>query len=104
MQAAGQHSRRFVTLKQGEDNCQQGVAECPGCFCMSVLCCSILLMDCCVNFGRKICTTPTARCCDKDFTDIGQPTAKNTAGRRESVTFTQWVDNVWREREKNQLL
>ena len=36
-------------------------------------------MDCCVNFGRKICTTPTARCCEKDFTHIGQPTAKNTA-------------------------
>ena len=39
--------------------------------------------DCCVNFGSQtICTTPSARCCDKDFlsnTDIGQPTAQNTA-------------------------
>ena len=40
-------------------------------------------MDCCVNFGSQtICTTPSARCCDKDFlsnTHIGQPTAQNMA-------------------------
>ena len=39
--------------------------------------------DCCVNFGSQtICTTPSARCYDKDFlsnTHIGQPTARNTA-------------------------
>ena len=39
----------------------------------------VLYDDCCVNFGSQtICTTPSARCCDKDFlsnTDIGQPTA-----------------------------
>ena len=43
----------------------------------------VLYDDCCVNFGSQtICTTPSARCCDKDFlsnTDIGQPTAQNTA-------------------------
>ena len=45
--------------------------------------CTNVLMDCCVNFGSQtICTTPSARCCEKDFlsnTDIGQPTAQNTA-------------------------
>ena len=43
----------------------------------------VLYDDCCVNFGSQtICTTPSARCCDKDFlsnTHIGQPTAQNTA-------------------------
>ena len=32
--------------------------------------------DCCVNFGSQtICTTPSARCYDKDFLSNGQPTA-----------------------------
>ena len=39
----------------------------------------VLYDDCCVNFGSQtICTTPSARCYDKDFlsnTHIGQPTA-----------------------------
>ena len=43
----------------------------------------VLYDDCCVNFGSQtICTTPSARCYDKDFlsnTHIGQPTAQNTA-------------------------
>ena len=40
----------------------------------------VLYDDCCVNFGSQtICTTPSARCCDKDFTHIGEPTAQNTA-------------------------
>ena len=42
----------------------------------------VLYDDCCVNFGSQtICTTPSSRCCDKDFlsnTHIGQPTAQNT--------------------------
>jgi hypothetical protein len=34
-----------------------------------------------VDGSQTICTTPSARCCDKDFlsnTDIGQPTTQNT--------------------------
>ena len=40
----------------------------------------VLYDDCCVNFGSQtICTTPSTRCCDKDFLSNSQPTAQNTA-------------------------
>ena len=56
-----------------------------------------ILMDGCVNFGSQtICTTPSARCCDKDFLsnpDIGQPTAQNTQCFRKNrlITFQAHV-------------
>ena len=45
--------------------------------------------DCCVNLGSQtICTTPSARWCDKDFLDIGhQNTALFEVGLQENIIY-----------------
>ena len=52
----------------------------------------VLYDDCCVNLGSQtICTTPSARWCDKDFlsnTDIGhQNTALFEVGLQENIIY-----------------